>query len=227
MDVSTSKCCGMKKYIVKVDFDSSSNVVLQYLIHESGKTHRRNRCRSLFLQSLQGSPHAFFNAFGRKPCRGLAGVKIAQASQTDPEASLARSANLPLPNTLFLGIQSAGLSAGNFCRIEICRDGQLIPLPGVVGRGLNVVILDPFDGAIVEFASFDVHTSTEDSENLGKLLQFLEPGMIFVMGCKDDCAERLTPETRLVIEAVGSAYIKEVKYRDSWAIIGEKGQLIL
>ncbi|TPX30040.1 hypothetical protein SeMB42_g07997 [Synchytrium endobioticum] len=60
--VSTSKCCGMKKYIVKVDFDSSSNVVLQYLIHESGKTHRRNRCRSLFLQSLQGSPHAFFNA---------------------------------------------------------------------------------------------------------------------------------------------------------------------
>ncbi|TPX45369.1 hypothetical protein SeMB42_g04038 [Synchytrium endobioticum] len=150
-------------------------------------------------------------------------LKIAQASQTDPEASLARSANLPLPNTLFLGIQSAGFSAGNFCRIEICRDDQLIPLPGVVGRGLNVVILDPFDGAIVEFASFDVHTSTEDSEDLGKLLQFLEPGMIFVMGCKDDCAERLTPETRLVIEAVGSAYIKEVKYRDSWAIIGEKG----
>ncbi|KAG0371137.1 hypothetical protein BGZ54_010111 [Gamsiella multidivaricata] len=39
----------------------------------------------------------------------------------------------------------------------------------------------------------------------------------------DDCFEHLTAAARLALKQLGSGHVNEIKYRDSWCMIGEKG----
>jgi len=88
---------------------------------------------------------------------------------------------------------------------------------------LNVIILDPFDGIVMQTASFDTHISKEESEEFAKLIEWLEPGTLAIVVGQDDCHENLTEAARAACESLGSASIRSVRYRDSWCIIGEKG----
>jgi len=51
----------------------------------------------------------------------------------------------------------------------------------------------------------------------------LDPGAIAVIVVKDDAAENLTEGAKAACESLGSSKIRQVGYRDSWCIIGEKG----
>ncbi|KAJ3219851.1 hypothetical protein HDU67_009039 [Dinochytrium kinnereticum] len=128
-----------------------------------------------------------------------------------------------LPSSLTIAAQSGGFAAGNFCKVEVSKDGSAIGLPAIFGRGMNVVVLDPLDGSLVETAAFDSHISSEESDEFAKMVEWLEPGMIVIVAIKDDAAEHLTESAKAACESLGSAKIRDVRYRDSWCIIGEKG----
>lgn len=129
----------------------------------------------------------------------------------------------PLPDQLVVVAQSGGFQAGNFARIEMNRDGKGQRVPGAFSRGLNVVVMDPLDGGIIESAGFDTHMHPEDSDEFAKLIEWLEPGMLVVLVSKDDCSENLTEAAKVACESLGSTMIRRVEYRDSWCLVGEKG----
>ncbi|KAJ3070694.1 hypothetical protein HDU98_006295 [Podochytrium sp. JEL0797] len=133
------------------------------------------------------------------------------------------TSGIALPSTLTISAQSAGFTDGNFAKIELARDSHSVPLPAIFGRGLNVAVLDPLDGAIIESASFDTHISSEESYEFTKMIESVDPGSIVIVVAKDDCTENLTPSARLACESLGSSKIRQVAYRDSWCLIGEKG----
>ncbi|KAI9001604.1 glycosyl hydrolases family 15-domain-containing protein [Gaertneriomyces semiglobifer] len=130
-----------------------------------------------------------------------------------------------LPTEIVVNAQSAGFAAGNWVKIEVWRDGmEVLPATGITwGRGLNVCVVDPLDGGILERATFDTHISESESEEFVRLIEWLDPGTIVVVAAMDDCAERLTEGARKVCEMLGSRSIREVGYRDSWCLIAQKG----
>ncbi|KAJ3028494.1 UNVERIFIED_CONTAM: hypothetical protein HDU68_001562 [Siphonaria sp. JEL0065] len=147
-----------------------------------------------------------------------------QSNESDTKNVLKMSTSgVALPSTLIIAAQSAGFSAGNFSKIDLSRDSNATPLPAIFGRGLNVAVIDPLDGAIIESASFDTHISTEESYEFTKMIEWVDPGLIVIIVAKDDCTENLTPAARIACESLGSTKIRDVGYRDSWCLIGEKG----
>ncbi|KAJ3232420.1 hypothetical protein HDU78_007167 [Chytriomyces hyalinus] len=133
------------------------------------------------------------------------------------------TSGVALPSQITISVQSAGFSAGNFSKVDLSRDGVPAPLSAIFGRGLNVVVIDPLDGAIIESASFDTHISSEEAYEFVKMIEWVESGVIVIVVAKDDCAENLTEPARAACESLGSGKIREVRYRDSWCLIGEKG----
>ncbi|RUP49014.1 hypothetical protein BC936DRAFT_143481 [Jimgerdemannia flammicorona] len=130
----------------------------------------------------------------------------------------------PLPpsetqaDTVAITAQSGGFLSGNFARIEI--NGNIM---SVGSRGLNVIVIDPVENSIVEKVSFDTHISEDESDDFAKLVEWLTAGMIAIVVAQDDCVERLTLAAKAALVALGSEKIHDVKYRDSWCLIGEKG----
>ncbi|KAI8822902.1 glycosyl hydrolases family 15-domain-containing protein [Fimicolochytrium jonesii] len=153
--------------------------------------------------------------------RHLANVQV-----EGTESSAMRLSNIGanLPTDLLIQVQSAGFNAGNFARIDVWRDGQKQQIRDWgFGRGLNVALLDPLDGTILERVTFDTHVSQNESEEFAKLVEFLDPGTIVVVAVMDDAAENLSELAVAALESLGSASIRSLQYRDSWCIIGERG----
>ncbi|KAG0069163.1 hypothetical protein BGZ89_003405 [Linnemannia elongata] len=131
---------------------------------------------------------------------------------------------IPIPNmakgstTFTIKVQSGGFHSGNFSKILI-NESTL----SVSSRGINMVVIDPVQGVLLESVSFDTHISEDESDDLARLVDWLQPGMIVVCAGKDDCYEHLTTAGRLALKQLGSERISELKYRDSWCMIGEKG----
>lgn len=121
---------------------------------------------------------------------------------------------------LDISVQAAGHSDGNFCHIKV--NGQVVVAGGE--RGMNVVVLNPEDGSIMESTSFDTHMSREESEDFAWLIESVESGTIVVVASRDDVFEHLTEAAKQACESIGSKSIREVEYRDSWCIIGIKAE---
>ncbi|KAJ3186848.1 hypothetical protein HK101_009545 [Irineochytrium annulatum] len=153
---------------------------------------------------------------------GNAATSTTASGMPTVDARLSNASGV-MPSTLTIAAQSGGFSAGNFARVEVGRDDAAAALPGIFGRGLNVVVMDPLDGSVVETTAFDTHISQEESEEFAKMVEWLEPGMIVVIVAKDDAAENLTEAARAACESLGSSRVRDLHYRDSWCLIGEKG----
>jgi hypothetical protein len=134
----------------------------------------------------------------------------------------ARSLN-SLGNELKINCQSGGFNAGNFANIEILRDGVVIKVPMISGRGLNMVAIDPYDGQIVASLNFDIHYSRNEGDHFAKLIHNLNPHVIVVLVAKDDFIENMSEAAFVAIESLGAIQIRNAKYRDSYCLIGEKG----
>ena len=119
--------------------------------------------------------------------------------------------------------QSGGFLAGNFALVEISCDGHPQQLPCIFGRGINVVVLDPVNGSIVETGTFDTHVSPEESSEFAKFIQWLEPGLIVAVAIKDDGSEHLNEDARAALESLGATKARDLAYRDSYCLVGEKG----
>jgi hypothetical protein len=130
----------------------------------------------------------------------------------------------PIPNmtkdssTLTIKVQSGGYHSGNFSKILV-NDSTM----SVSSRGINVVAIDPAQGVIVESVSFDTHFSEDESDDLARLIDWLQPGVVIVCAARDECFEHLTTSARFALQQLGSERIGDVKYRDSWCMITQKG----
>ncbi|KAF9423729.1 hypothetical protein BGZ94_008206 [Podila epigama] len=130
---------------------------------------------------------------------------------------------VPIPNmsqgatSFTVKVQSGGYHSGNFCKILINECTM-----SVSSRGINVVAIDPTQGVLVESVSFDTHISEDESDDLARLVDWLQPGMIVICCAKDDCFEHLTPAARTALKQLGSVLVDNIRYRDSWCMIGEK-----
>ena len=54
----------------------------------------------------------------------------------------------------------------------------------------------------------------------------LDTGFIVLLAGKDDFMANMTESALKALESIGSSLIRNVNYRDSWCIIGEKGAAI-
>ncbi|KAG0244561.1 hypothetical protein BGW41_007324 [Actinomortierella wolfii] len=131
---------------------------------------------------------------------------------------------VPIPNldkdshTLNIKVQSGGYHSGNFSKILI-NDSTM----SISGRGINLVVIDPIQRVLLESVTFDTHISEDESDDLARLVDWLQPGMLVICCAKDDCFEHLTPAARTALRQLGSARQADIRYRDSWCMIGEKG----
>ncbi|KAF9375773.1 hypothetical protein CPB97_011252 [Podila verticillata] len=131
---------------------------------------------------------------------------------------------VPIPNmgrgstTFTIKIQSGGYHSGNFSKILINESTM-----SVSSRGINVVVIDPVQGVLIESVSFDTHISEDESDDLARLVDWLQPSMIVICCAKDDCFEHLNAAARAALKQIGSENVGDLKYRDSWCMIGGKG----
>ncbi|KAG0263244.1 hypothetical protein BG011_009079 [Mortierella polycephala] len=131
------------------------------------------------------------------------------------------SLGAPIPNmdkdstSLTIKVQSGGYHSGNFSKILINESTM-----SVSSRGISMVVIDLVQGVILESVSFDTHISEDESDDLARLVDWLQPGMIVICAAKDDCFEHLTSAARLALRQLGSGLVDDIKYRDSWCMIG-------
>jgi hypothetical protein len=90
-------------------------------------------------------------------------------------------------------------------------------------RGHNLVLLDPASGAVLQSRTFDTWKSAENADSLASFLNAIEPGIIVLGAIRDEGSKNLNEAVYLAYESIGSRYIRQVKDRESWSIIGIKG----
>ncbi|KAF9115820.1 hypothetical protein BGX27_006251 [Mortierella sp. AM989] len=165
---------------------------------------------------------------GRRPLSGTS--QVGDGGDNNVSTNIASSGGaaslgaLPIPNmgknpnAVTIKVQSGGYHSGNFSKILINESTM-----SVSSRGINMVVIDPVQGVLIESVSFDTHISEDESDDLARLVDWLQPGMIVICSAKDDCFGSLTSAARLALKQLGSEHMADLKFRDSWCMIGEKG----
>ncbi|KAI8372813.1 glycosyl hydrolases family 15-domain-containing protein [Radiomyces spectabilis] len=119
---------------------------------------------------------------------------------------------------LVVRVQSAGYCAGNFAKLEI--NGSAMD---ATSRGIHVWTMTLRDKVVIERASFDTHISEEESADFVRFLNWIPARTVVVIAAKDEFTEHLTTEAVEALEALGSRKIRQVRYRDSYVFVGERG----
>lgn len=122
----------------------------------------------------------------------------------------------PVPVSLYA--ESAGYADGDFARIVV--NGQPVLKPE---RGHNVAIVDPGTGTVEYKGSFDTYLNTAAADAMAELINSVDPGKYILIGIRDEGTVSMTENAYAALESIGSQYCRQVKARDSWAIIGIKG----
>ncbi|XP_052781586.1 protein O-linked-mannose beta-1,2-N-acetylglucosaminyltransferase 1-like isoform X2 [Mya arenaria] len=106
---------------------------------------------------------------------------------------------------------------------EICVNGRIVIGKDINGggRGLNVVVVDPYTGTPKSASRYD--TYEKDSLTLELYLETLSPGDIVILVAFDDGARKLTIHTRELLNKLGSSMAQNLQFRDVWYFVGQKG----
>ncbi|CAF1001251.1 unnamed protein product [Rotaria sordida] len=105
---------------------------------------------------------------------------------------------------------------------KICVDGKYVISKGIndAGRGLNIVVVSN-GKEIIRTGHFD--TWKDDSTNLEIFLENLEDNVIIIAVTFDEASLKLSQHSKTLFFDLGSATIQNLKYRDVWALVGQKG----
>lgn len=105
----------------------------------------------------------------------------------------------------------------------ICVDGRIVISENLNkgGRGFNVVTISHKNLKPVSVIHADTYTS--DSTDLELYLEALAVGDIVVAVVADDGAKKLSYSARDLLNNLGSGYIQNLRFRDVWFFIGQKG----
>lgn len=93
-------------------------------------------------------------------------------------------------------------------------------------RGMNIAVMDPSDGTLFEFKTFDTWLSSDDSRYLADYLPTIPDGMIVLLSVADEATMALSDAA---IDAIGtelgSKLIRSLTFRDGFALITIKGEI--
>ena len=116
-------------------------------------------------------------------------------------------------NKCYKGGVSSYLSVGD----------QVHPFNKSTSRGITLAIVSTDSCTIDQVYTFDTHDSETASQELVSFLNAVIEGQLVVATIYDEGANNLERNAEIALESIGSAMIRNVKYRDAWAIIGRKG----
>lgn len=107
----------------------------------------------------------------------------------------------------------------------ICFNGKLIVSKNMkdnkIGRGINLLVIDQGTFEIKTQDSYD--TFTDDAHFFRYIKTSTSDGDIVVMASYDEMANGLRDTTIQFMENFGSQLFKNIKFRDSFVMIGQKG----
>ncbi|MCT7967813.1 hypothetical protein NG799_15840 [Laspinema sp. D1] len=99
-------------------------------------------------------------------------------------------------------------------------------------RGLHVAVINEQDGSVVQKEHFKTYDSSEEASRFAKLIEEIPIGRIVALAICDEASRYITgdhgTENQAAINAcqkLGSKKIEQLKYRDSYVLIGHKGFL--
>lgn len=116
-------------------------------------------------------------------------------------------------------VDSAGCQS--FGGVQLNVNGHGIGLPE--RRGIRIAAFKEHCSA-VDITCYDTHQdSHKPSKDLAEKINSLPEGSIVVASVFDEASKHLYENAKKALESIGSAQIRNVGYRDAWAIIGRKG----
>ncbi|MDZ7265044.1 MAG: C25 family cysteine peptidase, partial [candidate division KSB1 bacterium] len=118
-------------------------------------------------------------------------------------------------------VESAGHDDGNYARILM----NGIPV-AEQHRGHNLVAIDAANGQVIADRYFDTWASTNQADSMADFIRGLENGNYVLAAIRDDGSLHMTEKAYLALESIGSQFCRQVRFRDSWAIVGIKGAAI-
>ncbi|MFQ5605416.1 MAG: C25 family cysteine peptidase [bacterium] len=146
--------------------------------------------------------------------------QFAENRLQDVTAIAPGSVNLT-PHQIIYEAQSAGFADGSF--VLLVRNNEIF---SEVARGHLLVEFDDSDGRLITTRSFDTFKSPEQAEALAQYVNSIPAGHVVLSAIKDEGSANMTEHAYLALESIGSAFTRQVGFRDSWAIIGRKGAAI-
>ncbi|KAM3846078.1 protein FAM3A isoform 2-T4 [Vipera latastei] len=96
--------------------------------------------------------------------------------------------------------------AANVIGPKICLEDKMLmsSMKDNVGRGLNVALVN-------------------DVNELLKFIRSLHEGTLVFVASYDDPATKMNEEARKIFTELGSKFVRELAFRDSWVFVGAKG----
>ncbi len=123
-----------------------------------------------------------------------------------------------LTSPVEIGVNSAGLNAGDFAYITVGPDDA-----STHRRGYNLAVIDPQSGAIADTAAFDTWANTYESQGLVDFVAQIPDGYIVAAAVKGDGAANLTHDAVRALWSLGALADLRGTQNLSHAIIGVKG----
>lgn len=119
-----------------------------------------------------------------------------------------------------ISASSAGFSDGNTGAVLV--NGVNIITP-ILGSGHHVIVLDTADYQPTLLRRFDLAADAAQADSLTQFIAAIPNGRIVIDVVVDEGSNNLQPATRTALKSIGSAFIDQLAFRDSWTIIGRKG----
>ena len=119
-------------------------------------------------------------------------------------------------------VSSASCEQGNYFRVTI--DGKEVKMGGGGERGIGLVIVEKGTRKVNFARMFDTSLDPNECAKLNTILLQAIPGNLIILGVKDDGSRSLTLDLIQTITSLGSKYINQLSYRDSWAFVARKGK---
>ena len=126
--------------------------------------------------------------------------------------------NWDFARPLILEFESAGLNDGDVAKILVNREDKSLNL-----RGINIVRLNE-QGNYIESTVYDTYGSFDAADSMVRYLESLSNGEIVIFAVRDEASFQLNSRARSALEALGSEYIGQLAYQDSWGMISVMGQ---
>nr|XP_032819239.1 protein FAM3C-like isoform X1 [Petromyzon marinus]XP_032819240.1 protein FAM3C-like isoform X1 [Petromyzon marinus]XP_032819242.1 protein FAM3C-like isoform X1 [Petromyzon marinus] len=113
--------------------------------------------------------------------------------------------------------------AANIVGPKICLEDQIImsSVKNNVGRGMNIAVVNGMTGELTITKSVDLWGG--DVNDLIIFLKSIQHGSIVMIASFDDAASKLNDEARNMLMELGSSFIGNLGFRDSWVFVGAKG----
>jgi hypothetical protein len=133
---------------------------------------------------------------------------------------------------LELDATSAGFADGNLASLTVSQDGvdTAYDNDSWMGRGFNVLAIEPTTNNVHSFDTFDTYSSSVQSKRMLNFLQGLPHGALVAILAMDAVETwkpgivNFTPELKAYLEATfGATLISSLDWRDSYVMIGVKG----